>query len=442
MGFSDQLGDSGDASDGNGGSSGGTGDNSGSGSDESGGSGGGGGGDDGGGVKFDIPTPDVAEGGGCGDQGGDGKLVFSFIWIANTNIGQLSKIDTQTVEEVGRYRTHPPGGKASPSRTSVNLNGDMAVTNRHGSVAMFINDPLDCLANDQNGIAGLQTSTGKDDVLDFGQDDCLKWYQEYNPPGLTVNSQRPAAWTSGELNEETCKYDNAKLWTAVADGNQTDSLHVLLLDDDDGAIEADVWIPEVWVKNNGEQGLYGGAVDSKNDLWAVSYGRDGWGGQLVNVRLQDQSYQVWDAPTAGGIAYGIAVDGSDRIWIATQDGGALRYDPAGDTWDLVNGVRGHGLQVDAEQRVWVATNEWHPNGYGLQAIDADTLQLVDFVSLPVVTARGVSIDFEGFVWFVDMVSSAFKVDPDSHTYDVYDQLDSPYTYSDMTGWGLASVNTG
>ena len=43
------------------------------------------------------------------------------------------------------------------------------------------------------------------------------------------------------------------------------------------------------------------------------------------------------------------------------------------------------------------------------------------------------------VWVVDQGNYAFKVDPDTLTYEFYDGLDSAYTYSDMTGWGLANV---
>ena len=46
---------------------------------------------------------------------------------------------------------------------------------------------------------------------------------------------------------------------------------MLLLDDADGNIDVEIPIPEVWVKNNGEQGLYGGAVDSQDDLWALVF---------------------------------------------------------------------------------------------------------------------------------------------------------------------------
>ena len=58
--------------------------------------------------------------------------VVSFIWIANTGDGTISKIDTRLEVEVARYITSPLGAVAEgdPSRTSVNRHGDAIVLNR------------------------------------------------------------------------------------------------------------------------------------------------------------------------------------------------------------------------------------------------------------------------------------------------------------------------
>src|SRR5688572_29329198 len=43
-----------------------------------------------------------------GKGGGGGPMMTgSYIWIANSSQGTVSKIDTVTLEEVGRYDTHP-----------------------------------------------------------------------------------------------------------------------------------------------------------------------------------------------------------------------------------------------------------------------------------------------------------------------------------------------
>mgnify|MGYP000028157515 CR=1 FL=1 len=49
--------------------------------------------------KFDVGSPDG--GADCGDMG-DG-MTHSYIWIANSAQGTVSKINTQTLVEEGRY---------------------------------------------------------------------------------------------------------------------------------------------------------------------------------------------------------------------------------------------------------------------------------------------------------------------------------------------------
>src|SRR5690349_784454 len=69
--------------------------------------------------------------GGGGKGGGGGKTPeFSYIWVANAGQSTISKINTQTMVEEGRYITRPDSN-GNPSRTSVNLSGDVAVANRN-----------------------------------------------------------------------------------------------------------------------------------------------------------------------------------------------------------------------------------------------------------------------------------------------------------------------
>ena len=81
------------------------------------------------GTKWDLPPiPDASEG--CAGGGGGGNQdLLSFIWIANSGEGTVSKINTMTGVEEGRYDSSPQVG-GNPSRTSVNLLGDVAVSNR------------------------------------------------------------------------------------------------------------------------------------------------------------------------------------------------------------------------------------------------------------------------------------------------------------------------
>jgi hypothetical protein len=375
------------------------------------------------GPKFDLGTqPDGGPIGPCGGSGSGAGCDFSYIWIANSSQNTISKINTQTLVEEGRYRVRPDG-QGSPSRTSVNTAGDVAVASRQGGITKVYARTESCI--DQNGDGIIQTSSGANDVLAWEAEECRAWYTAF--PGVTT--QRPVAWTQGEFNQATCAWENQKVWTAGGVSNSPGTARVFRLDGNDGAIEVDLPIPEIPL---GTFGPYGAAVNSKGDLWFINYDTPR---RLVHVDYETLAYTVTDVP-ANECSYGFTVDSKDRPWIGTFCGsGTLRFTPGANTFDAVPGVFGYGIQEDANGTMWLAT--FSPAG--LQAIDADTLAVGPHIALPTFSSRGVSIDFEGYVWFVDMTNSAFKVDTTAGTWDTYDQLVGPYTYSDMTGWGLCNV---
>ncbi|MCA9709944.1 MAG: hypothetical protein KDK70_29160, partial [Myxococcales bacterium] len=107
------------------------------------------------GPKLDasMPPNDLGPGGDCPGGGGgmSGEVDFSIIWIANSPEGTVSKIDTITGTELARYYTGPTNGNDDPSRTSVNLAGDVAVTNRSGGIAKFAAREDDCIDVNGNG---------------------------------------------------------------------------------------------------------------------------------------------------------------------------------------------------------------------------------------------------------------------------------------------------
>lgn len=137
-------------------------------------------------------------------------------------------------------------------------------------------------------------------------------------------------------------------------------------------------------------------------------------------------------------SYGFAVDSLDRPWIGAFCGGTTMFDPVTEEWTTLFGVLGYGLQEDANKTMWLAT--YSPPG--LQAINVETLETGKHIELPTNSARGVSVDFYGYVWFVDMQQSAWRVDTDAETWESYAGLNGPYTYSDMTGWGLNLASGG
>ena len=372
--------------------------------------------------KFDVlnvPDTPPEECGGGGVGGGNGQADFSYIYISNTNQGTISKLNTQTMEEEARYYTRADAA-GSPSRTSVNLMGDVAVANRSGGITKFHARLDNC--TESNGMAGIQTSTGKDDILPWDEEECRAWHTPF-----TYFTQRPVAWTAGEYNQGNCTWQNMKLWTSGTESGGT--IEVLLLDGEDGMVEfmVDTGITP------GSFGAYGGAVDLEGDFWIIGQYTSGF--PLVEIELVSGDVNVHMAPIDVH-GYGITVDHAGRIWIGADVGNTARYDPGTDTWDLVPGLTGLGIQEHPDGYMWMGL---FPDR-GIQAIDVETLELGPYLALPSTSqTKGVSIDFYGYVWLVDMADTAYRIDPDTLDYQTYSELDFPYTYSDMTGWGLSIV---
>jgi hypothetical protein len=376
------------------------------------------------GIKFDSLIPDTPGMGGCEGQGGV-DVEFSYIWISNTGEGTLTKLNTETLVEEGRFITRPDHA-GRPSRTSVNLSGDVAVANRDGGITKFAARLEDCV--DGNGMPGIQTSTGKFDVLAWDVEECRLWHLPLMGPSL---ASRPVAWTAGTQDPGTCKWVDQKLWTSTSLLSTQGSMQVLRLDGDTGMIEETIPAPGVHI---GAWGAYGGAVDADDNFWFSTHG-SATPPTLSRVTYDDLVLTTWPVPN-GVSPYGMTFDSKGYAWVAGYAGGVARFDPETEMWNVVPNT-GLGMQADGEGRVWVGA--YGGMGTGTFAIDVETLEVIDFIPIPAGVTKGVSIDFYGYVWIVDMGNSAYKVDPETHMYEVYNGLNEAYTYSDMTGAGLKNV---
>jgi streptogramin lyase len=378
------------------------------------------------GPKFDVGTAaDVPEGE-CSETCGFSD--WSYLFVANSGEATISKINTRTLVEEGRYRTRPDGS-GNPSRTSVSVDGRaVVVANRMGGVTKLWAREEFCTDNNANGM--IDTSNGAANVLQFVDEECVAWHT----PFPEATTQRPVAWTSGAFDTETCEWEQQKVWTAAANGTMgatwpcdgTDGIYVYRLDGDTGTVEDVVHMPDV--SCGGTLGPYGGAVDFNNDLWMYVWSS----GTIVHVEFDTLEYE-----TINGGSYGITVDNEGRVWV---DSGQ-RYDPTMGTWaskvpaNGLPGSGGSGVAVDTTGRVWTATQG------GVGWIDAETMMVGDTVPLPEGGLyRGVAVDVDGYVWAVLLGgTTAHRIDPDTYEISTVNGLNSPYTYSDMSGGQLSNV---
>ena len=386
------------------------------------------------------PSSEDSDGVGLDAEGGlildSESISTNHIWIANTGEGTVSKFDTETYEELGRYPAGPAGAFNDPSRTSVNSRGDVYIGNRGGASVTRISS-LGESCPDTNGDGSITTSTDRT-ALGWGADDCVLWHTNlgtYSAPGRRIRAvaAQDVEGPDGELMEY--------VWIGAWDDNR-----IFKLDGVTG---------EVLLHTESPVTPYGFALDQVGNLWIST--RSGYIGRLDTNRCIDNascSVAVCDgeAPCDGAIKqrvsvpitpYGITVDFNQRVWIGGNN--IVRYDPMAPSGSRTRSaslpfggsIAVHGIAADAAGFVWGAA---HQNG--IVRVDAETLAHTVVEGSQGQSNKGIAVDGAGKVWSITRSDRALVVTPGaaltSYTLntEVARSIVQPYTYSDMTGLQL------
>ncbi|MBI2892416.1 MAG: hypothetical protein HYY06_02625 [Deltaproteobacteria bacterium] len=352
--------------------------------------------------------------------GGGFAITHTLIWIANSREGTVSKIDTRTHEELGRYRTGG-GSYMDPSRTAVNRDGHVVVANRGFSSATRIL-ASDC--PDQNRDGEITTSTGGGDILEWGEDECVVW----NTP---VGGE--SAGARGTVVEERAGLDGGVVEFAWIGAYYEMTMWEILTETGEAtgrAIDISPCMP------------YGAALGPGGKLWATGTdGQNEYGpSRLAEIDTTTGEVTQHDVP-GGRSTYGITVDGSGDVWTG---GGIQRYRPSTDQWDWPNVqgggffglIQAGGIAADGDGIIWAALGL---TGGGIARIDPETMEgeVIDTGG----REHGVAVDFDGKIWGVDFVgSSATILDPETlESERLTPPFQGAYTYSDMTGFQTANA---
>lgn len=389
-----------------------------------------------------------------------------YVNVACSGRGTVCRIDANTGEIIGEYRTAPSGMGANPSRTTVDKYGNVWVTNRDeggmsggfpkGSVTrigvvcggtrcdatgtpdpngQYLKPPFcysTCVDRDGDGL--IKTSRGLGNVLGWSNAGGV------NTDGgvSTAEDETIITYTRVRaVGARTVAIDNLNnLWV----GGSTNRYHEKL----DGFTGQP--IPGT-LFNNGTGG-YGGFIDNNGDLWSS--------GSPSNVGTLVYNVQNGTATTINGQGnYGLGVDPvTGDVWHTTVDQGIVyKISPNGTSLGAFNYGSGtsQGCAVDAAGNVWVAhsiigskTTVGHLKTDGT---------FIGNVSLPGGAGpTGVAIDANGKIWVTCYDSdNAMRIDPNagpivngSHVgaVDLVVALGAgatPYNYSDMTGYIVCNV---
>jgi hypothetical protein len=94
----------------------------------------------------------------------DRANALGLIWVAVSSKRTIVKLDTATDEVLGEYRTAPEGQPTNPSRTTVELNGNIRTANRDGNSVVHVGLVENGQCVDRSRDGQIQTSTGLGDV--------------------------------------------------------------------------------------------------------------------------------------------------------------------------------------------------------------------------------------------------------------------------------------
>lgn len=410
------------------------------------------------------PDEDRAEG--VEVDGGDLVLAttrseLAYAWIANTQFGTITKLDTRNGAQVAEYDSvirdgtndaRPPGEECNedgagncPSRTAVDLRGAVFVANRafgrQGTVTKIAGLEEDCVDRDGDGRIDTSRDVNGNGVIDrdvrgefLGQDDeCIVWTRNVGssdgvPRGIAI----------------------------AADGTVWVGLHneqrVLQLDADDGEVLTSINVGGSIRRFR----PYGAAIDGEGRLWFV----EAASGRILEIDVETGRVgRLRTGETRDGCSgsYGIAIDAESRVWLAGfQCPSALRYDPASDRWrdfPLPDSGATRGIIADDLGNVYVAASHTFITiGVGGFTVGDPITRVTRFSGedgsgvtvfgteadpLPGLGSVGVGLDNDRRVWLVNQVSgSATRLDPVTGAVREFPVGTTPYTYSDFTGFAL------
>ena len=377
-----------------------------------------------------------------------------YIYIANHRYGTVSKVDTDTGKEVARYPSClngvgntnqcPPGNYYSkphaycdwasrghcPSRTAVDLNGDVWVANRAfglmPSVTKIAGAFDRCVDRNGNGIIETSMDTsgnGRIDLTDSesipetgtgewrGQaDECVLFTVPVGTTnalarGLAVDGQNNiwvGMYNTGLVHKlrnadgvQLGQYTNgSNIYGLAVDGlgyiynSELSSGRIRKMSTSTGALLATVDTPRA---------TYGLAVEGTTQV--VWLGIWEYYGAVLKVDFKTNSYVMYQNPQWGntGRTRGVAIDNDGMVWVANFDANKVgKFDPKTNTWvaSYAVGSGPIGVAIDSSDRIWTANS-----GGNATRIDPTT---------------GARID-----------SSALGAEP--------------YSYSDMTGYQLTQA---
>ena len=361
-----------------------------------------------------------------------------FIWVPNSNEATVSKYDTVTGNELGRYRTGPPGPiNSNPSRTTVDLEGSVWFGNRGTGTVVKIglyekgnwidkNLDGDCDTSEDTNNDGKITGS---EILPWGTDECVLFEVLLGnsgsaPRGIAIDANNDlwaGTYGLGSLNRfyhidgqtgaiiDTINIYGYRSYGALIDGNGniwSSSLSSYLLKINPTTKSITLIWPLLLTS-------YGLGIDNLGHVFVAGWGQN----KIAKIDINTHAITY-------GIQYdtncrGVAVTSDNDVWVVnSHDGDVTRLDNDLNweaTIDVGTGVMTTGVAVDAAGKVWACN---YNDGY-LHRINPTTNSIDLSVQTVGMTGTGVGqhysySDMTGIIaWSVTTKSGTWTVDFDS-----------------------------
>ncbi len=376
---------------------------------------------------------------------------FPVLWVANAGEDTLTKFDTRTNKEIARYRTwFGPAGQAghaphlgnafagaAPSRTSVDLDGNAYVLNRHfdGRSAVLIKVLADGgIDRNGNGVIDTSSDTNGDGIISATEmlpladsngnsiidpseirDERVAWAVRV-PDGIG------APLRAGALGRSLCIAPNGNLWVGLFN----DRTYYEVSGVDGRTLRGPINVGVT---------PYGCLIDSQGQLYSADLG-SGMGRLNTVTGVSGGRLNLIDQN------YGIALD-KDFIYFAGNTRPYLRVNKT--TFAQTDNAQGPnyysvGISVDGSGDI--VTGQF--SGGGVSKYRAsDGAVLCTNTGYPNMNeTRGVIADADGNIWQISVSGSLIaKYGPNCEKLGTFPVGNSPYTYSDAAGLAARSITT-
>ncbi|TNE49879.1 MAG: hypothetical protein EP343_10110 [Deltaproteobacteria bacterium] len=318
-----------------------------------------------------------------------------FIYIPSSSLNTITKMDTRNGQILWTFNLAPLGKGSSPSRTTVDADGNVWVGLRNGSYVVAI-------SAEGKYLAAVNVGSGPRAVTIDKQGNI--WAGGYNAQSIVKISRQTFKPILTVRNSGICTYGA----TTDASGN------IWTLNRCKGTVTKITSSGQI-VKTVSTPGCYGIMADRIGYVWVASWER----AQVFRINASSYAVQTYNLGAKGR---GVAIDSQNRAWVACSHATnnqetrhVARVDPSNGQVSIFRNVGPHTIGVAIDSKGFVWANSYREGlAYKLRVSDGTKV-----AAYPICDTTGTRPCAN---------SGCTRCSSPAQS--------GPYTYSDMTGFSI------